>query len=105
MVIGASVVLTGPRRHGRSYLIECAAALVRKDRGAVISASLMSCPASTPSPAASSPGPTPPKAGGRAGPARACPSCSKLTFLQESPRPTLCKHAETEPMWHTIRLS
>ncbi|MFZ2058209.1 MAG: hypothetical protein WAV54_12450 [Acidimicrobiales bacterium] len=43
MANGISVDLIAPRRYGRTSLIERAARLVREDRGAVISASLMYC--------------------------------------------------------------
>ena len=44
MANGVSVVVTAPRRYGKTSLIDRAAELVRKDRGAVISINLMHCP-------------------------------------------------------------
>jgi len=44
MVTGISVVVTAPRRYGKTSLIDRAAELVREDHGAVISVNLMHCP-------------------------------------------------------------
>ena len=44
MVNGISVVVTAPRRYGKTSLIDRAAKLVREDHGAVISVNLMRCP-------------------------------------------------------------
>jgi hypothetical protein len=44
MVSGISVVVTAPRRYGKTSLIDRATELVREDRGAVISVNLMHCP-------------------------------------------------------------
>lgn len=44
MVNGISVVVTAPRRYGKTSLIERAAEVVRDDGGAVISVNLMHCP-------------------------------------------------------------
>ena len=44
MVSGISVVVTAPRRYGKTSLIDRAAELVREDHGAVISVNLMHCP-------------------------------------------------------------
>jgi hypothetical protein len=44
MVNGISVVITAPRRYGKTSLIERAVEVVRKQRGAVISVNLMHCP-------------------------------------------------------------
>jgi hypothetical protein len=44
MVSGVSVVVTAPRRYGKTSLIDRAAKLVREDHGAVISVNLMHCP-------------------------------------------------------------
>ncbi|MDQ6784041.1 MAG: ATP-binding protein [Actinomycetota bacterium] len=44
MANGISVVVTAPRRYGKTSLIDRAAELVHKDRGAVISVNLMHCP-------------------------------------------------------------
>ncbi len=44
MVSGISVVVTAPRRYGKTSLIDRAAKLVREDHGAVISVNLMHCP-------------------------------------------------------------
>jgi len=44
MVGGISVVVTAPRRYGKTSLIDRATELVRKDHGAVISVNLMHCP-------------------------------------------------------------
>jgi len=44
MVSGISVVVTAPRRYGKTSLIDRAAELVCEDHGAVISVNLMHCP-------------------------------------------------------------
>jgi hypothetical protein len=44
MVSGVSVVVTAPRRYGKTSLIDRAAELVREGHGAVISVNLMHCP-------------------------------------------------------------
>ena len=44
MVSGISVVVTAPRRYGKTSLIDRATELVREDRCAVISVNLMHCP-------------------------------------------------------------